>query len=69
MGKTDKTGFWFGWDDLIVASVGAVLGVGSQMVSDVVVSVITGEAHVSGWQQYVGAAVGGAAGAERHGKM
>ena len=52
-----------------MASVGAVLGVGSQMVSDVVVSVITGEAHVSGWQQYVGAAVGGAAGAVRHGKM
>ena len=61
--KTDETGFWFGWDDLAVAAVGAVIGIGSQVVSDVVSSVVTGEVQVSSWQTYLGAGVGGAAGA------
>ena len=47
---------------LIAAGIGAVVGVVSQFVTDVVVSVATtGEISLSSWQTYVGAAVGGAA--------
>ncbi|OUN34746.1 RHS repeat-associated core domain-containing protein [Lachnoclostridium sp. An76] len=60
--KTDKTGFWFGIDDAIAAGVGAIAGVVSQVASDVVTSIVTQEIHISSWQDYVGSAVGGAAG-------
>ncbi len=58
----DSTGHWFGIDDAIAAGVGAVLGVASQAASDVVLSVIKGKPQISSWQDYVGAAAGGAAG-------
>ena len=46
---------------LIAAAVGAVVGVVSKVVTDVVSSVaLTGEVHLSSWQDYVGEAVGGA---------
>ena len=55
---TDPTGEWFGWDDLAVVAFGAVKGVGGKFIS----YLVTG--HQSSWQEYVGTAVGGAAGAE-----
>ena len=60
--RSDSTGQFFGLDDLIAGFVGAVVGVVSQFVSDVVTTVATGELHLSNWQTYVGAAAGGAIG-------
>ena len=60
--NTDSTGHWFGIDDAIAAGVGALLGVASQAASDVVQSVVTGKFQISSWQDYVGAATGGAVG-------
>ncbi len=40
--------------------VGAIIGVVSQAISDVVTSVVEGEVSISHWSNYVGAAVGGA---------
>ena len=58
--RYDQSGKVWGW--LIGAAVGGVAGLIGQVVSDVVTSVIAGEVHISGWQTYVGAFVGGAAG-------
>ena len=60
--RSDSTGRWFGLDDLIAGAVGAVVGVVSQFVSDVVTSVVKGSWQFSSWQTYVGAGVGGAIG-------
>ena len=43
-----------GWDDLIAAGVGAVAGVAGQAISDIK------EGHVSHFEDYAGAVVGGA---------
>lgn len=60
--KTDKTGFWFGMDDLIAAGAGAFAGLVSQAAGDIVTTIVTGEVHISSWQDYAGAMIGGAAG-------
>ena len=59
---SDCTGQWFGLDDIITGAVGAVVGVASQFVSDVTVSVLSGSWQISSWQTYVGAGIGGAIG-------
>jgi type VI secretion system secreted protein VgrG len=51
---TDPTGLWWFVDDLIFAGGGAILGLAGQGLSDLV----SGE--LSSWENYVGAAVGGA---------
>ena len=56
LNRTDSMGLWFGIDDAIAAGVGALVGVVSQAVSDV----IAGER--SEWGDYAIAAVAGAAG-------
>ena len=60
--RSDSSGQWFGLDDLIAGAVGAVVGVASQFVSDVVTSLVSGSWQFSSWQTYVGAGVGGAIG-------
>jgi RHS repeat-associated protein len=55
---TDVSGQWFGWDDLAASTVGLLKGVTEQFVSDVCSH---SDLH---WQNYVGAAVGGAVGGE-----
>ena len=50
------------WWQVIAAAIGAVVNVTSQLVTDIITSVATsGEVHLSSWQTYVGAAIGGAA--------
>jgi RHS repeat-associated protein len=56
--NTDPTGLWFGPDDAVFAGVGAVVGVGGKFVGNL----ITGNSGT--WEDYVGAAVGGAAAGE-----
>lgn len=60
--SSDSTGQWFGLDDLIAGAVGAVVGIASQFVSDVVTSFNSGSWQISNWQTYVGAGTGGAIG-------
>ena len=60
--KADKTGFWFVIDDLIAAGAGAFAGLVSQAAGDIVTTIVTGEIHISSWQDYTGAMIGGAAG-------
>ena len=59
---TDSTGTWIGFDDLIAGTVGALVGVASQLVNDLVFSAISGSLQFSSWQTYVGAGIGGAIG-------
>lgn len=54
----DPTGLWFGLDDAAFAGGGALIGLGGRAVGDL----LTGQ--MSSWRDYVGAAVGGAAGGE-----
>ncbi len=56
--RSDASGLWFGIDDAIFSGVGAVIGV----VTKAAVNVATGSEHH--WQDYVGAAVGGAVAGE-----
>lgn len=58
---TDKSAYWFGLDDAIAAGIGAIGGVAGQLVGDVIDGVTTGNWDFK-WQEYTGAAVGGAAG-------
>jgi len=58
LGLTDPRGLWFGVDDVAFAGVGAIVGVGARYIGDV----LTG--NRSTWEDYVGAAVGGAVGGE-----
>jgi RHS repeat-associated protein len=52
---SDPTGLWAGLDDLVAIGGGALVGVIGQGVSDLL------HGKLSGWENYVGAAVGGAA--------
>lgn len=60
--KTDKSGYYFGIDDAIAAGVGAVGGLAGQLIGDVINGVCSGKWELSSWQEYTGAAIGGAAG-------
>jgi hypothetical protein len=66
----DPNGQWFGIDDLIMTIGGAVVGVVGQFASDVISSLVSSagsgswDFQWSGWEDYVGAAVGGAVGGE-----
>ena len=62
LNKTDKTGYYFGIDDAIAAGIGAIGGVASTFIGDCIHGVATGDFQWSSWQDYVGSAVGGAAG-------
>lgn len=55
---TDPYGLWFGWDDGFFAGGGALVGVGGRLVGDL----LTG--RWSTWEDYLGAAVGGAVAGE-----
>lgn len=59
---SDKSGYWFGVDDLIAAGVGAVGNMAGVFVGDVIDSVTAGKWNFSSIQDYAGAAIGGAAG-------
>ena len=50
----DVYGYWAGIDDLVFGGVGAIVGIAGQGISDL----ISGD--LSGWEDYTGAAVGGA---------
>lgn len=58
LAHTDSTGLWFGIDDLIFAGGGALVSTAGLFVANVV----TGKDGT--WEDYVGAALGGAAGGE-----
>lgn len=53
---TDRRGLWFGVDDAVFGVGGALVGVGGRFVGDL----LTGQ--FSSWEDYVGAATGGAIG-------
>jgi len=55
---TDPLGLWAGYDDLAFAGGGAIAGLVGQGISDL----ITGK--LSGWEAYVGSAIGGAVAGE-----
>ena len=59
---SDKSGMWFGLDDLIAGVVGGVVGLMSQLASDVATSALTGSWKMSNWQTYAGAFAGGVVG-------
>jgi len=56
--RSDSSGLWFGIDDAIFAGGGALIGMAGKFVANVV----TGSSHH--WEDYAGAAAGGAAGGE-----
>ena len=58
---TDKSAYWVGLDDAIAAGAGALGGIAGQLAGDVVDGVTTGTWDFK-WQEYTGAALGGAAG-------
>lgn len=58
LGYRDPSGRWFGIDDGIAIGLGALVGVAGQGLTDLI------EGHLSGWEDYAGAAVGGAAAGE-----
>lgn len=55
---TDPLGLWVGIDDIVFSVGGAIVGLAGQGISDL----ISGE--LSGWEDYTGSAIGGAAGGE-----
>ena len=55
----DPSGEWLGIDDLVATIGGAIIGVIAQLGSDIVATVVD-HSHKWSWQNYVGAAVGGA---------
>ena len=64
---TDKSGYWFGFDDAIAGIIGAAGGGAGQLVGDIVTniqngSIQSGEWTFSSWQSYTGAILGGAVG-------
>ena len=62
LSKTDKSGYYFGIDDLIAAGVGAFGGFTGKFVEDVITSAWSGKWELSSLQEYAGATIGGAAG-------
>jgi RHS repeat-associated protein len=54
----DPLGLWAGIDDLIFAGGGALVGIAGQGIGDLI------SGNLSGWEDYTGAAIGGAAGGE-----
>ena len=74
--RSDLNGYWAGVDDFIAIVGGAVVGVVGQGVSDIISTAIetgaatyangefTFQGHISDWETYTGAAVGGAAAGE-----
>ncbi len=60
--KTDATGLWWFFDDLIAAFTGFVVGIVGQLVSDLVTSAFTKKWCFSSWETYFGAALGGLVG-------
>lgn len=59
---TDKSGYYFGFDDAIAAFIGAVGGGSGQLIGDLITSAKNGQWTFSSWQSYTGAMIGGAAG-------
>lgn len=57
-GFVDPLGLWTGVDDAVFAGGGALVGLAGQAFSDMLAG------QMSGWQDYVGAGVGGAVGGE-----
>ena len=55
---SDPYGVYFGWDDLLFSGGGAIVGVAGQGFSDLI------SGQLSGWEDYAGSAIGGAAGGE-----
>ena len=62
LNHTDKSGYYFGVDDVIAAGLGAFKNVAGVALGDVITSVTTGQLTISSWQKYVGEAAGGAVG-------
>ena len=60
--RVDEDGEFWGTAFVIGATVGLVVGVAGQVVSDLITSAINKKMAFSSWQTYVGAAVGGAFG-------
>ncbi|MFO1451087.1 MAG: RHS repeat-associated core domain-containing protein [Opitutaceae bacterium] len=60
----DPSGLWVGVDDAIFSAGGALVGVLGQAAGDAITSIANGKLQVSGWEDYAGSAVGGAAGGE-----
>ena len=60
--RVDEDGEFWGTAFVIGATVGLVVGVAGQVVSDLITSAINKKMAFSSWQTYVGAAVGGALG-------
>jgi RHS repeat-associated protein len=56
--RIDPSGLWAGWDDLAFAGGGALVGITAQGLGDY------NSGKISGWEDYVGAAIGGAVGGE-----
>ena len=63
LNRTDKSAYYFGFDDAVAAVIGAVGGIVGQLAGDVINGIVTGNFQFSSIQQYIGAAIGGAAGA------
>lgn len=59
---SDKNGQWAIFDDIAAGIVGLFVGVGSQLITDVTTSVISGSWQFSSWETYAGAAIGGIVG-------
>lgn len=58
----DPSGLWVGVDDAIFTAGGALVGVLGQAAGDAITSIANGKLQISGWEDYAGSAVGGAAG-------
>lgn len=64
VGNDDSLGLYFGIDDLIFTLGGAAVGLGGQVAGDLFSSWRAGSWQFSGWEDYAGSAIGGAAGGE-----
>lgn len=62
LNHTDKSAYWFGFDDAIAAVIGAAGGAGGKFIGDLINGLVSGKWKMSSWQEYIGATIGGAAG-------